>query len=375
MTIPLLKLKEMPYKSLDESFPKIWKDLQSQGKYTSPFMSYEWFHSLHLAFGSECPFQTYLLIEHVDTGKVVALIPVAWRKVKLFSGFTVDGLFIMHSEPCYPDHLDLLALPDWRKEVILELLQWIKKQKADAWIFRSFTESSPSLGMIQNAFVSSGYFHREADYPCPYFQFPPADQLKPWLKKRFERMMTVRRKLEREHKVTKGIVRTQEEFDRVFQSYVDLHKGRWGEKSTVTTFQQAINQLRIFCEKSLHLGTLRIFYLEIMNRVVAVDVGLCHDQTFYTYQSAFDEDYKRYSLGAVKNILMVEQAIEDGLTHWDLLRGNHPYKTTWSTGVAFGQNAVIFPKTLSGFFHHVLYSSVMRLKVFLKWVLRKKNRE
>jgi CelD/BcsL family acetyltransferase involved in cellulose biosynthesis len=52
--------------------------------------------------------------------------------------------------------------------------------------------------------------------------------------------------------------------------------------------------------------------------------------TYCHYQSAFDPDYGKYSLGTVIVALAIKDAIEDGADEFDFLHDNETYKYHWA---------------------------------------------
>lgn len=64
----------------------------------------------------------------------------------------------------------------------------------------------------------------------------------------------------------------------------------------------------------------------------------------YLYQSGFDPSQQRLEPGHLLNTVAVQYAIERGLTHFDFLRGDEPYKSRWNTERVAMQRIRIVPR-------------------------------
>ncbi len=74
------------------------------------------------------------------------------------------------------------------------------------------------------------------------------------------------------------------------------------------------------------LAQLRLYFLEMNGATVAT--GLCFDYrgSRLLYNSGYDPEHSYYSVGLVLIAMCLKDAIEQGLTYFDFLRGPEPYK-------------------------------------------------
>jgi CelD/BcsL family acetyltransferase involved in cellulose biosynthesis len=73
-------------------------------------------------------------------------------------------------------------------------------------------------------------------------------------------------------------------------------------------------------------GCLRLSFLEIDGKRVAVVLCFDYAGRRLLYNSGYRLDYGQYSVGLLLKALVLREAIEEGLTYFDFLRGPEPYK-------------------------------------------------
>ena len=73
-------------------------------------------------------------------------------------------------------------------------------------------------------------------------------------------------------------------------------------------------------------GFLRLFFLEIGGVRVAAVLGFDYGDSFYLYNSGYDPEYSRLSVGLLLKALCIKESIARGKKHFDFLRGSEPYK-------------------------------------------------
>ena len=74
------------------------------------------------------------------------------------------------------------------------------------------------------------------------------------------------------------------------------------------------------------LGIFKLFFLEIKGHRVASAMCFDYGTSRLLYNSGFDPNYGYYSVGLLLKALCMKDAIEEGMTYFDFLRGPEPYK-------------------------------------------------
>jgi CelD/BcsL family acetyltransferase involved in cellulose biosynthesis len=113
---------------------------------------------------------------------------------------------------------------------------------------------------------------------------------------------------------------------------IALHQERWKEHGTSDAFHtpQHISFHREFTTRALRRGWLRLYTLCLNGQPASSLYGLRYGRTFSFYQSGFDPQYGRHSVGLVTMAMAIQQAIEEGAEEFDFLHGAESYKFHWA---------------------------------------------
>jgi CelD/BcsL family acetyltransferase involved in cellulose biosynthesis len=112
---------------------------------------------------------------------------------------------------------------------------------------------------------------------------------------------------------------------------IRLHTARWrsqGESGVLA--DEAVQGMHRECVPCLQrLGLLRMYALSISDRIAAVYYGFLHRGRAYYYLSGIDPAFQHLSIGTLIVGCAIKEAIREGATAFDFLRGQEPYKYLW----------------------------------------------
>jgi len=119
--------------------------------------------------------------------------------------------------------------------------------------------------------------------------------------------------------------------DDLLTSLFDLHAARWRRRDLPGVLADDASQAfhRDAARRMLGAGMLRMYATRINDRIVAVFYGFALNGIVYYYLSGYDPDLEKLSIGTILVAHAVEQAIRDGATAFDFLRGAEEYKYAW----------------------------------------------
>ena len=117
------------------------------------------------------------------------------------------------------------------------------------------------------------------------------------------------------------------------ESLFELHYGRWERKTERMTGLFASPKSRSFCldvtESLDRRGLARLSFLTVDEKPISGVLGFEYGARFYYLKPAFDPEYATYGPGHLHILRLMEQSISNGVTEFDFLRGNEPYKQHW----------------------------------------------
>ena len=74
------------------------------------------------------------------------------------------------------------------------------------------------------------------------------------------------------------------------------------------------------------MGAVRLSFLEVDGKRVSSTICFDYDNRYFLYNSGYDTEYSHLSVGLLLKALCLKQAIENGKTEFNFLRGAEPYK-------------------------------------------------
>ncbi len=224
-----------------------------------------------------------------------------------------------------PDHLDVIALPTNRPEVLAATLEWLRRPGSRV-VDLDGVSAEGSLGRALSA-------HEIERISAPYASLP--EDLSAYFAGLPGQMRsTVKRGRNRFAKqgVTSTRVPAEDsaEVERALDSLAELHDGRWSEESS---FLDAFEHFRAAVLHGSAHGEVLIHTLGSHETgVVAIEVDLIAGGRACFYQAGRRTEREWRGCGTVLRADLIDLIHGDGRTEYDMLRGNESYKADWATG-------------------------------------------
>jgi CelD/BcsL family acetyltransferase involved in cellulose biosynthesis len=118
---------------------------------------------------------------------------------------------------------------------------------------------------------------------------------------------------------------TSETLPALLDRFVELHRMSEGPKGVFMVPGMEIFFRRL-AEEFLARGTFRLTFIRVGEDLAAGTIGFVHGGTSSLYNSAFDRRWQQLAPGMVLVAEDVRQAIEEGCSRFDLLKGDYAYK-------------------------------------------------
>ena len=137
------------------------------------------------------------------------------------------------------------------------------------------------------------------------------------------------RKLAERGPVSYRLADDPEHLDRDLDLLFELHRLRWA--GVETPFLRASRFHREFAAQALAQGWLRLWFLEVAGTAVAALYGFRFAGAESAYQAGRDPALESGQVGFVLLLRAVQEAINDGMAEYRLLRGGAAYKNRFAT--------------------------------------------
>lgn len=229
------------------------------------------------------------------------------------------------------DHLDVLADPEFTDEA-MRALALAAVACGEAWDIWELEELLPGA-LALRLLVPAGYAEIiQQQSPCPVLVITDGAAsgaaILPPKKRRNINLARNRCARRGEVSITRaGGDSAREGLEHLFR----LHSARWELRGETGVL--ASDQVRSFQREAVpgleQAGMLRIHVLAIGGRVVAAYYVLSHRGKAFLYLTGFDPDFDFESPGVILSAHVIDEAVAEGCTEVDFLRGQEPYKYGW----------------------------------------------
>ena len=343
----MLKISEINTKKQFYEMRNRWNQTLNNSKDNNIFLTWEKMAPSVNQLGKD---STIKILCATDGVELVGIAPLrkTHKNLRGNSGYS----FI---EPLTNGDTDYAGLILVKQEVncIRQFLQYLYSQKDwDFMVFPDLPQASQTLELLKHTFSGLPRFEVEKGIICPYIEIPNSKErllanLSVKHRKNLQRRL---RKLEKEH----GKVELKQYYElgsleQTMEILFELHQKRWILKNKPGRFDNqkardiSLQTAKYFAEK----GWLRFYFLTVNNRPVAAELNLEYLGKMYGHLSCFDPDYSNYSVGHLLALKVLEQCIEKGISEYDFMQGDEPYKFDWTNKYRQSMNIFCVNKKLS----------------------------
>ncbi len=294
-----------------------WSEQISQWCQSTPFHLPEWVLTWWEHFGSG---ELQTLVAWQD-GSMVGLVPCfrhLWQNARQL---TLIGSGIT-------DYLDPFIAEEGADRTISAIGQYLAEANCDLCDWQDLSATSPLLRLAQmdqlDVSVAPDTVCSEVELEANFEQY--------WMQRSSEMRRNVRRYAEKAEKIAPLSFHVDDDYNpETLDTLFALHTARWksrGESGMVEANNSG-DFMRSASRALARRGVLRLFTLRWCERVVAAVLAFSWNGKLYGYFSAFDPEHEHLGFGRILLSKCIRYAYETGHSHWNFLRGDEPYKTSW----------------------------------------------
>ncbi|MFL6656103.1 MAG: GNAT family N-acetyltransferase [Sulfurifustis sp.] len=340
-----------------------WNELLQASRADGLFLTWEWLYTWwkHLREDRQ------LEIVTVRRGaRLVAIAPLALRPSRMRRLVPFPVLEFLGAGSVGSDYLDVLIHRDDEHAAVTRLAQCLaghKRMLELAQVGRDARVADLAAALARHGWPS---FCRTTDL-CPYIDLTGQswesylDSLGAAHRYNFRRRL---RNLSKQFDVRFERADSEAERREAMRLLIALHRKRWRGRADADAFHEP--GLLAFHEElsaaALRRGWLRLYVLRLDGQPAAALYGFNYNRVFYFYQSGFDPDFNKYSVGLVIMGLAIKSAIEEGVALYDFLHGDEQYKFLWARQSRELRRFELYPPSARGAF----YRRAMNLRGSIK---------
>lgn len=309
-----------------------WNELLGASDSDGVFLTWEWLFCWwkHLA-GAR---RLHLLLVR-ERGEPVAIAPFAlrarrWRRLLPFPAVEFLGMGSVAS-----DYLDILVRRHRQPGVLAALADFLAANRYMLDLQAINPAGANVSGLVAELSRQGWGLERRAQDVCPFIDLSGHDWPSFLQSLGSSHRYNLRRRLrnlEKRADLRFERIRSEEQRVEAMRILIALHGSRWRRRGCPGAFHspELVAFHDEFSRLALERGWLRLYVLRLNGEPAAALYGLLYKGDFYFYQSGFNQDYQRQSVGLVTMGLAIRSAIEEGAKTYDFLRGSESYKYRWT---------------------------------------------
>jgi CelD/BcsL family acetyltransferase involved in cellulose biosynthesis len=311
-----------------------WTALHAGTRQASIFNTWEWLYHWWLNYGKGTELK---LVTVVDNGDVVAILPLHVRKRTIFRFIPVRMLtFIGIGGDTSPDYLGPIMQGGREKELAAVLASYLAGcndysvlHLTDLPVGHDFMDALGRTFRDKGRRVYQNISSRIAIVRLPESWDAFLKGLSGSRRYNIQRPL---KKIERDLDIKFHYVTGKDAVNRTIDDLVRLHQSRWADRDTNHAFSSP--EYIAFHTSIIHecreRGWLRLYCLEAGGKVIGVRYCYRFRGEVLEFQSGFDPDYADYSPGRVITAYILKNAMEEGDTAYDFLKGEYGHKDVWA---------------------------------------------
>ena len=238
-----------------------------------------------------------------------------------------DTVSFMGSEDTF-DYNDFLIRPGHEEGFYQTLLESMEEQDYRKLHLVSLRESSPTLELLPDMARKLGYtVEVEEEDVTSGIDLPGTwDEYLALLNKKDRHEL--RRKIRRMDSQTEwkwySVTEPAEVKERLGEFITLMRQSRADKDEFMTPGRKQF--FYNITQRMAEMGQLQLYFLDMDGSTVATSLCFDYGGSRLLYNSGYDPEYAYYSVGLILNAMCLKDAIEQGLTYFDFLRGPEPYK-------------------------------------------------
>jgi CelD/BcsL family acetyltransferase involved in cellulose biosynthesis len=312
-----------------------WDRLLSASPSASIFQSWEWAMSWWRRFGATADRSLHVTVAREGT-ETLAIAPWVITNRRLRGVVPFRCVEFLGSETVNGDHLDFLTAPGADRPAVVSLLFGHLLESRTPWDMMkldSVPEESETAGALVNASMAAGCdATSEPVFVCPAVELPSSwKDIRLVVKEGpFRETEYKARRLARQAEWRVSLCASAD-LGPSLQTLFDLHAKRWQLRDKPGAFTNPAKQgfYNDVCAAFAGRNWLRLHMLHVNGAPAAALLCFRFARTYTSMQNGFDPQWARHSVGQILLARVVEQAISEGCTRFDFLRGPEPYKYDW----------------------------------------------
>ncbi len=346
-----------------DALKPVWNQVLDRSQIPHPFVTHEWISAWWDNFQHN---GTPYILTVKDGASVTAIAPLILDRGRMY-GYPVRRLHGMAN--VYTERFELL-LGERPREAAQALRAYLATQE-DSWDvleLRQVPADSPTLTHLTELAESNDYLSGcWASTESPYVAIRGSWEAYVKGLKKTHRADVRRRMahLEQQGPVELEVIQSEDQLERNFADALRLESSAWkGSQGTaIASHPDSIAFYRNILAKAAENKWLRLYFLTVGGKRIAVRIALSLNKRLYMLKSGYDPAYASFSPSHLLCDKMLAQAWDDRITEADFLGHAERWKRSWANESRSHFYVFLFPRRpMPWLLHRIKFSLLPRVR-------------
>jgi CelD/BcsL family acetyltransferase involved in cellulose biosynthesis len=330
-----------------------WNRLNESSDTGNIFLSWEWQYRWWQNYARTSRLLIMVVRENTT---ITAILPLYIKKEYIFRVVPVYKLCMLGTGgDTSPDYMDLITCNSETTQMQNELIDKIFSYKAD-WDCIDFSNLQTHIGfadaLAQRCRINNIPEMIRMDSRIPYIQLKDGwdEYLATLSSNRRAQIRRDRRKFERMTDAKFLTIENKSDLDFAINKLIRLHHKRWigrGEDYAFSSPEYISFHYQVI-EDLFDKDMIRMSCLELGGEIIAMLYCYKWNDKYYYFQGGFDTDYADIKPGSVLMAYTIEKAINEGMSVFDMLKGDYNFKRSLAKHYNTTWKLTVFKRSLPG---------------------------
>lgn len=323
-----------------------WDEILSLSSYTNPFLSFAWVESWLRSFSNEYERPVVLYLH--DSSRYRGFLPLILHKTRS-AGVPIRSLELAGShEAVYKGPIAVGDQEAFARQAIRFLLTEVEGW--DTLVLDSVADPEWLSCFTHASEAESIRFRRHPLRTAPCMALPGDYET---LRQRAKKSLRHNLKRRQNNAARRGVVIERISGDAVRPDHIyearEVERRSWKKKVGVGIFlDDAHLNLHLGLLKSEKPFALDLLFLRIDGAAVAFQYGFTQRNSYYAYNTSYDEEFQSLSPGLLMTNSLLTELIPAGVGVFDFLVGDDSYKKDWTSDVRDIEGITAYRSSLIG---------------------------
>lgn len=307
-----------------------WDNLLEKSSANTIFLTWEWLFSWWKSYKNGQ--KLLILIARDENQHLVGIAPFMINKKPRFPCLFLKTIQFIGSGKGGSDYLDFIIIQDKEEEILNLFFNYLKKYPS-IWNLielSDIVEDSTTLKIIEKILKKRRLrIQKIQKTVCPYITLPKEWDLylQSLSKKMYKNVTYQIRRLVKNYQTKFEICNDINQLEDTIEKFLELHKLRFQSSLDL----RWTNFIKEFATRFFEKGWLKLTSFKINDEPVAMLFDFIYSEKEYYFQSGFNPEWSKFSVGTVLIGLCIKDAISRGLREFDFLKGTEEYKYNWTS--------------------------------------------